>query len=487
VETTEFDRTTYGGQRRVPTRPVRRRLGLVAGAVTLALLTAACSGDGATTPGADPSDAPPAGSVDPGSSTDPGASPATEGLEPPATAVELTVWNPFTGPDGNFFNEIVQAFNAETPNVQVTVETQVGAEYIAKLEAAASANQLPHVIAAGYDALPLLVENGIVTPVDDLAEQAGLDASDFPEAIWNAGQWKDQRVGIPIDTHTMNFYYNKALFTEAGLDPEQPPATREEFEAAIKAVQDETDADGYQMVASGPGANFLVGIQFAALFYQGGGEWTNADFTEATFNSEAGVQAATYLQHLVNDLGVPKVESDAEINAFQQGKNAMVMSGIWETTRYHDALGDDLGVAPIPSIFGDGTWGGSHNLAVTSAAADGDLRQGAYYFIDWFSRNSLQWGAAGQIPARNEVRESDEFQNASGEGLLPLIAQVAPLAESVKFLPTIPGGGDLLFVANGAGEAATFAINGTDPKQALDAAAEFNTQILNENKTRYGF
>jgi multiple sugar transport system substrate-binding protein len=464
---------------------VARLRGLAVVATALTIIAAACSSGATTSPSADTS-APPAASAaaSPAASAD--ASAPAEGLQPPATKVDLVVWNPFTGPDGAFFSQIVDNFNAETPNVQVTVETQVGAEYIAKLEAAASANQLPHVIAAGYDALPLLVENGIVTPIDDLATQAGLDATDFPEAIWNAGQWKGQRVGVPIDTHTMNFYYNKKLFADAGLDPEKAPATREEFEAAIKAVQDNTDADGYQMVASGPGANFLVGIQFAALFYQGGGEWTNGDFTEATFNSQAGVDAAAYLKHLVDDLGVPKVESDAEINAFQQGKNAMVMSGIWETTRYNDALGADLGVAPIPSIFGDGTWGGSHNLAVTSAA-EGDLRQGAYYFIDWFSRHSLDWGAAGQIPARNEVRESPEFQDASGEGLLPLIAQVAPLAESVKFLPTIPGGGDLLFVANGAGEAATFAINGTDPKQALDAAATFNSQILKENKAKYGF
>lgn len=468
----------------------RRRTGftrLTAILGAFVIVVAACGGGGNS---AAPSAAGPTAVASEPAATD-GAQPSASGaaggaLQPPATAVELVVWNPFTGPDGNFFNEIVKAFNAETPNVQVTVETQVGAEYVAKLEAAASANQLPHVIAAGYDALPLLVENGIVTPIDDLATAAGLDATDFPEAIWNAGQWKGKRVGVPIDTHTMNFYYNKALFTAAGLDPEKPPATKDEFEAAIKAVQEKTEADGYQMVASGPGANFLVGIQFAALFYQGGGEWTNADYTQATFNSEAGVQAAAYLKHLVDDLGVPKVESDAEINAFQQGKNAMVMSGIWETTRYNDALGADLGVAPIPSIFGDGTWGGSHNLAVTSGA-EGDVRQGAYYFIDWFSRNSLQWGAAGQIPARTEVRESPDFQNASGEGLLPLIAKVAPLADSVKFLPTIPGGGDLLFVANGAGEAATFAINGTDPKQALDAAATFNTQILNENKAKYGF
>ena len=453
--------------------------------VALVLVAVACGPAGGSAAPSAGSAAPSVAAPSDGAA--PSGSAAAGGLQPPATKVDLVVWNPFTGPDGGFFTQIVDKFNAETPNVQVTVETQVGAEYVAKLEAAASANELPHVIAAGYDQLPLHAVNGIITPIDDLATQAGLDASDFPEAIWNAGEWNGQRVGIPIDTHTMNFYYNKKLFTDAGLDPEKAPTTKDEFEAAIKAVQDKTDADGYEMVASGPGANFLVGIQFAALFYQGGGEWTNADFSEATFNSEAGGQAAAYLKHLVDDLGVPKVESDAEINAFQQGKNAMVMSGIWETTRYNDALGADLGVAPIPAIFGDGTWGGSHNLAVTAAAADGDLRQGAYYFIDWFSRNSLDWGAAGQIPARNEVRESAEFQDASGEGLLPLVAQVAPLAESVKFLPTIPGGGDLLFVANGAGEAATFAINGTDPKQALDAAATFNSQILKENKTKYGF
>ncbi len=89
------------------------------------------------------------------------------------------------------------------------------------------------------------------------------------------------------------FFYNKALFEEAGLDPESPPTDQESFEAAITAISEQTDADGYQMVASGDGANFPVGIQFATLFYQGGGEWTNGDFTEATFNSDAGVQAAS--------------------------------------------------------------------------------------------------------------------------------------------------------------------------------------------------
>lgn len=470
-----------------------RGMRLVAFLAVFALLLAACgNGDESAAPGGSTA---PEGSQAAGDSGAPAESGAptesggaTGAFEPPSENVELTLWNTFTGPDGPFFQQIVDDFNAATPECQVTVETKVGAEYAAQLEAAASANELPDVIAAGYDAIAGFFETGIVVAIDDFAEQGGYGPDMFPEAIWNAGQWKDQRIGIPIDTHTMNLYYNKALFEEAGLDPESPPTDQASFEEAITAINENTDASGYQVVGSGPGGNFLAGIQFAALFYQGGGEWTNEDFTEVTFNSEAGVQAAEYLASLASDLDAPVVESDAEINAFQQGQNGMVMSGIWETTRYSEALGEDLGVAPIPSIFGEGTWGGSHNLALTSAGAeDENTKACAYYFIDWFSQNSLNWAAAGQIPARNEVRESDEFQNAEGEGLLPLIAQVAPLAESVRFLPTFPGGGDILFGPQGAGEATTLVIGGSDAQQILDEFAAAQTEILVQNKERYGF
>jgi multiple sugar transport system substrate-binding protein len=476
-----FDRPAGSGFRDM------RGMRLAAVLALFALVFTACTGGGDASEA--PDDTEPAGSVAPGGSEAPaGSDGATGAFSPPSENVELTLWNPFTGPDGDFFQQIVDDFNGATPECQITVETKVGGEYAAQLEAAASANELPHIIAAGYDALPGHVENGIVVPIDDFAEQGGYGPDMFPEAIWNAGEWKGARVGIPIDTHTMNLYYNKALFEEAGLDPESPPTDQESFEEAITAISENTEASGYQVVGSGPGGNFLAGIQFAALFYQGGGEWTNEDYTEVTFNSEAGVQAAEYLAHLASDLDAPVVESDAEINAFQQGENGMVMSGIWETTRYSEALGEDLGVAPIPSIFGDGTWGGSHNLALTSAGAeDENAKACAYYFIDWFSQNSLEWGAAGQIPARNEVRESDEFQNASGEGLLPLIAQVAPLADSVQFLPTIPGGGDILFGPQGAGEATTLVVGGSDAQEILDEFAAAQTEILVQNKERYDF
>jgi multiple sugar transport system substrate-binding protein len=469
----------------------RRVLTLLAATV---LVVAACgsgnnsgsSPGGASSPGGE---TPATGaSASPGESSGPAESSGSGGtgaFQPPSGNVELALWNAFTGPDGNFFKKIVDDFNAANPNIKVTVATQPGAEYTQRLEAAASANKLPDVLALGYDQIPLLAEEGIINPVDDFAQTGGYGSEQFPEAVWNASRWKDQQMGIPFDVHPMILFYNKKLFRDAGLDPEAPPTDTASFENVIKTVQDKTDADGLQMVASGPGANFLVGLVWATLFYQGGGQWTNEDFSEATFNSDAGVQASTYLAHLVKDLSVKKVESDAELNAFLQGKNAMMFNGPWQLTAAQDALKDDLGVALVPKFFGDGDWSGSHTLHITPAAADGgDKQAAAYFFMDWFINHSLDWAGAGQVPALKSVR--DQLAGKE-EGVLPYIAQIAPLADTVQFLPTIPGGGDLLFVANGAGEAGTLAINGSDPKETLDKAVQVNNEALKQNKERYGY
>src|SRR4051794_11209218 len=476
----------------------RRRL--VATSAALVLVVAACgSNNSGGTSSSSPGGAAPStstGAESPSSSGSTGTesgspsgsasgSAGARAFQPPAGNVDLTVWNAFTGPDGNFFKKIVDDFNSATPNIKVKVETQPGAEYTQRLEAAASANKLPDVLQLGYDQIPLLTEEGIINPVDDFAQTGGYGPQQYPEAVWNASRWKDKQMGIPFDVHPMILFYNKKLFTDAGLDPASPPTDTASFEAAIKAVQDKTDADGLQMVASGPGANFLVGIVWAMLFYQGGGQWTNEDYSEATFNSDAGVNASTYLAHLVKDLNVKKVESDAELNAFLQGKNAMMFNGPWQLTAAQDALKDDLGVALVPKFFGDGDWSGSHILSISPTAQDGgDKQAAAYYFMDWFINHSLDWAASGQVPALNDVRSQLQGQT---KGVLPYIAQIAPLAETVQFLPTIPSGGNLLFNANGAGEAGTLAINGSDPKQILDKAVQFNNDVLKSDKEKYGY
>ena len=79
------------------------------------LILAACSpADVTPTPGS------PAPGDTPTDTTD--ATPADTAGECPA--VQLDYWNPFTGPDGPFMGQLVDAFNSENPDITVTMSSQ---------------------------------------------------------------------------------------------------------------------------------------------------------------------------------------------------------------------------------------------------------------------------------------------------------------------------------------------------------------------------
>jgi multiple sugar transport system substrate-binding protein len=448
--------------------PSQPRLGALL--VVLALLATACGPNAGVTPGPG-TGSPPAGTPAP-SSPQPVSPAPDSGVQPPTTAVTLEFWNPFTGPDGAFMQALVDQFNDETETVQVNVTTQ--GDYYTVLRTASEEHNLPQVAIMHVDAIPAHARDGIVTPIGDLADQLGLSGTDFTEPVWNGGIFDGERYSIPLDIHTLTFYWNKKLFRDAGLDPESPPTDRESFVSAATAITAlGGDAAGYRQISTN---NFLAGIVWATLFYQGGGQLTSEDGMTATYNSEAGTQAAEFMRSMIADGISPEgVAGDDEIIAFQQGTSGMVLSGIWETTRYAEALGDDLGAGPVPNIFGQGVWAGSHQLVVPRQETDdANIRQGAYYFIDWISRHSVEWAKGGQIPARASVRESAEFQ------AIPYISAIAAQADAARFPPAIPAISDLIFGANGAGESALRVVAGEEAQPVFDQSVEQYTQFLQE-------
>jgi multiple sugar transport system substrate-binding protein len=476
--TDRLDAAVELATRSVSRRNLLKLAGLGAGMAALSPIIAACGGGKAT--GA------PASVGAGGSSIAPGASPVAGGsgglaVQPPATAVNLDFWNPFTGGDGPFLKKIVDQFNTETPNVQVKFSTQK--DLYGSLHAAKAANKLPQVSIVHLDAIPQNAADGIFTPIDDLITTLGLSDKDFTADVWKNGLYKDKRYGVPLDTHTMSFYWNKALFTKAGLDPEKPPTNKDEFVAAAKAITDKAGVPGFMVVQGGGGANFLLGIEWATTFYQLGGEWTNADYSQSLINSQAGVDSSNFWKSLVDQGISPKgTESDSEIAAFKQGKNGMVFSGIWETNGYIDALKADLGAGPVPQLFGKGVWSGSHHMGITTREMSAEEKQGAQYFIAWISEHSLEWAKAGQIPARQSVRNSAEFK------ALPAVSAIAEQQPDARFFPPIPAAGDALFGPQGAGQAAVAAVTGKkDAKAALDEAATNISKQLVTNKAKYGF
>jgi ABC-type glycerol-3-phosphate transport system substrate-binding protein len=80
------------------------------------------------------------------------------------------------------------------------------------------------------------------------------------------------------------------------------------------------------------------------------------------------------------------------------------------------------------------------------------------------------------------VRNSAEFK------ALPVVSKIAEQQPDARFFPPIPGAPDMLFGAQGAGQAAVAAVTGKkDAKAALDEAAANLTKLLVQNKTKYGY
>ncbi len=438
----------------------------------LALVLAACSSGGTGgSGGAEASDDPAATG---GESQAPDASGGEGGaLEAPTNDVAIEFWTPFTGADGDTMEALVAQFNSETPTVQVTLQRLP--DYYTAVNNAVQAGEAPAVMIMHIDALARYAAEEVVQPVTELSSQLGLSEDDFTPAVWAGTMWQGEQFSIPLDVHPQVLYYNRDLLEEVGAEV---PVDRETFEDALQKC---TDAGYDQGVWSNHA--FSAGLTWVSLFYQAGGEWTNEDFSEATFNSDAGVQASEYMLSII-DMGVQPqaVDPDAELTNLESLSSCFATTGIWQTTRLQASLGESFGMTPFPQIFDSpGNWAGSHTLALRSDL-EGDELQGASYFIDWLTGHTVDWAAGGQLPARADVRESEEF------AALADIPDVLPAIDAARFPPPIPGSGDMFFGPGGVWEKVAEMITaGADPQEGLDAAAEQYTEILQTNKEEFGY
>lgn len=405
-----------------------------------------------------------------------GAAPGSGGTEYTGPKVDLAMWTGFTGPDGAIMRQLVQRFNAEHANIAVAMSVTMWAEYYQKLPAAVSSGNGPDLGVMHVDSLATNAARNVIIPLDDVAGALQLSESDFNPVVWKAGVYKGKRFGIPLDMHPLGMYYNKTVLERAGLDPENPPQTREEYTEAL----DKLKAVGIQGHWMTP-FPFTGSQQFQSLLWQHGGSLFNEDTTEARFNDEPGVAALSWMVSLVADgHSPPNVGQDADYIALKNGKTAFNWNGIWNITDLKKS-GLQWGVAPLPQIGTQkAAWAGSHNFAIMQQRRpDQNKIDAAKVFINWLGQHSLDWAGGGQVPARRAVREDAGFAK---------LTEVSTLAQQLDYLhfpPPVPGIGDVMTAAveNAVNEAV---LGRKPPKQALDDGAARAKKLLDENRKKYG-
>jgi multiple sugar transport system substrate-binding protein len=389
--------------------------------------------------------------------------------------VTLEFWNGFTGGDGPFIRKMVEQFSSENKNIQVSMNIIEWASYYQKVPTAVSSGKGPDVGIMHCDQLGTNAARSVVIPLDDVAKTLDLKESDFYPTVWEAGIYNGKRYGVPLDLHPLALYYNKDLLAKAGMD--DPPQTKDEYMEVCKELK----AKGIE--ASWVSPFFFTGsLQFMSLLWQYGGDLYNSDTTKATFNSDAGVEALSWMVSLVKDGYSPKnVAQDAEYTAFQNGKNALHWNGIWNIALFSTLEDLNWGVAPLPKIGGQGgAWSNTHQFVMTTQQNPDPNKQAASkYFINWMSQHSLEWAKSAKIPARKSVRESEEFKKA-----LPQEYELTKELPYIHFPPTVPGIFDVETASYDLAVQDAVLLE-KDPKPALDEAASKANELLQENREKY--
>ncbi len=161
----------------------------------------------------------------------------------PAATAQVTIewWHAMGGELGDRLNEVADGFNASQSEYRINAvykgnytETMTGAI------AAFRARQQPHIVQVfEVGTATMMAAEGAVYPVYQLMNESGL-AWD-PEAYLPAvvGYYADPQgnmLSMPFNSSTPVMYYNKNIFSAAGLDPEAPPRTWGEVEVASQAI-----------------------------------------------------------------------------------------------------------------------------------------------------------------------------------------------------------------------------------------------------------
>jgi raffinose/stachyose/melibiose transport system substrate-binding protein len=242
------------------------------------------------------------------------------------------------------WEQMANAYVAEHPDVSIEITVLENEAFKAKLATAMQSGSPPDVFQSwGGGVLKQYGDAGLVQDLTPALQQDGWGAS-FSQGPLGLFTFDGKSYGVPWNAGMVGFWYNKALFEQAGIT--QPPATWSELLAAVDSLK----AAGITPIALGgkdkwPGHFYWVYLATRL----GGREAFEAAYNRTgTFADPAFVQAGERLKELVDKQPFQTGFLGAGYGDHQvvmgNGQAAMELMGQW-------APGANGGVAEDPEAY----------------------------------------------------------------------------------------------------------------------------------------
>ncbi len=337
---------------------------------------------------------------------------AGTGEEASSQVKEITFWHNWsTGPSGESITKSVEAFNRSHPNIKVKpvyVATDGGDSITSKLLTAVAGGNPPDVVLASrYGVAEYMAA---VTPLNELAERDNINESMFYKWAWQESVYDGKLLGLPYDGTARALFYNKDHFKEAGLDPEKPPLTIAELEAAAKKL---TKKEGNQYTRFGLipwyGEGWLYTWGWAF-----GGSFLDQSTGKVTANDPNIVKALEWETEFAKQFGIQDVTSFTSsagsnaTNPFITGQLSMMINGNWmisQIEQYNPNLNYGISYIPTPSGKDFNTFVGGRVLIIPTGAKN---LEEAWEFVKWMctsEEGQSMKKITGEFAANPEINE----------------------------------------------------------------------------------
>lgn len=329
-----------------------------------------------------------------------------------AGGTTISFWNSFTGSDGDMLVELVNRFNEENQD-GITVDMDISADFDSQLSTAFAAGTGPTMILSS--SAYRFTYGDYMQDISDVFDKTALDKSDFIQSYLDYCSEGDALYFVPFQVVGYYMYWNKDLFEAAGLDPETPPATWDEWQTIAEKITDESKN------VYGSGISYDYAYQIAHIMQRFGGlavtdengVWT------ANFADNDGYAEFLNMYKSMVDNGDNPLEADTD-SMTSAGQIGITVGGPWVTAGL-DTAGVNYGIGLIPQgAAGDMNSVEVLGFSVTTAASD-EEKEAAYKFIEWWntenaegSSPALEWSVANGFPAYTySVQEKDAYKESA--------------------------------------------------------------------------
>ncbi len=365
----------------------------------------------------------------------------------PAEEITLTVWN-WSQEQEEFYDRVAEAFKEEYPNVTVDWQTRALPQHTESLPLAFQSGESPDIFF--YDGVSTLTHLSELQELDWAQPLVNMPEdwmSRWPEGSFAEGVTRigEDLYSFPLQDSAIwgggYLFFNKEILEQAGLDPENPPATRGEFLEACAAIAENTDA--YCLSNPMQPANELQRIWIGIA---------GPAYTSDLFDYQAGryniddprhLESFNYIQSLYeNEYVLPGVYDKATARAAMgSGQAGFYFGGAWMPSVLNGMGFDNENVGMALSITPDEGYTGAQSenplgTVRTFISSQTEYPEEASAFIEFITRPDGYY-AQGYV---NEGFGTLQFADMSNmeDPYLSALAAMATDPENAQFKVIYP-------------------------------------------------